>query len=300
MAHVVGTIADIKLFDAEIDAAFNFDIDAEGTYIRRRFAPTEDLQVKENVMNSALWPVTPQIADASHRSGPLSATYLGLAWGPFGRLLIPEALRKRHIPDEPAPLGPHVANVIRDLTTTIPYIAGFIKKRYFSKKRVPGFYLRNPSMVYGLYYHSEQWPNPESRITLSDQVDRLGLPKARIGFRFHDRDADSVLRTHDAFADWLTRSGLGELRHRHPPEERASAILTQAKHGPHQIGTTRMGRDESIGVVDSNLRTFSASNLYVASCSSLPTSSQANPTLTAIALALRLAETLARVLRASP
>ena len=293
MAHVVGTIADIRFTDKKADAAFDYHLDSHGTYIRRRFWPTDDLQIKEGVMNSSLWPVAPAVADASHGSGPLSAIYLGLAWGPVGRIIIPEALRKRHVPEEPVPIGPHFANVLRDMPSTIPYIADFVKKRYFSKKRVPGMYLRNPKMLYGLYYHSEQWPNPDSRITLTDESDRLGLPKAHIGFRFHQRDADSVLRTHDAFADWIERSGLGEVRHRHAPAERGSAILQQAKHGTHQIGTTRMGRDATEGVVDGDLRTFSSPNLFVASCSVLTTSSQANPTLTAVALALRLADTLA-------
>ena len=103
---------------------------------------------------------------------------------------------------------------------------------------------------------------------------------------------NSVPRTHDAFADWLQRAGLGELRHRHTHSERRSAILRQAKHGPHQVGTTRMGRNAEEGVVDADLRTFSSKNLFVASSSSLPTSSRANPTSATVALALRLAETL--------
>jgi choline dehydrogenase-like flavoprotein len=46
------------------------------------------------------------------------------------------------------------------------------------------------------------------------------------------------------------------------------------------------------GVVDANLAVFGAENLYVASTSVFPTSSQANPTLTGIAFAVRLAEHL--------
>ena len=58
-----------------------------------------------------------------------------------------------------------------------------------------------------------------------------------------------------------------------------------------------MASSKEYGVVDSDLRTFSVKNLFVAAASSLPTSGQANPTLTVIALALRLAETLARECR---
>jgi len=293
MAHVMGAIADVRFANDVIDAAFDFEIDAGGFYVRRRFLPTADLQLGEGLMNCALWPIVPPIADAAHGSGPLSAIYLGLAFGPIGRMLIPEALRSRHVPPTPGPLGPHLLNVIRDMPTTIPYILSFMKKRYLDKRRVPGFYLRNPNRFYGLCYHSEQWPNPESRITLSEATDRTGLPRAKLGFRFDHRDAASIVRTHDAFAGWMERTGLGEMVHRHPPAEREAAVLRQAKQGPHQIGMTRMGFTERDGVVDGDLRTFSAPNLFVASCGVLPTSSQATPTLTAIALALRLAERLA-------
>jgi choline dehydrogenase-like flavoprotein len=68
------------------------------------------------------------------------------------------------------------------------------------------------------------------------------------------------------------------------------AILGQAKHGAHQIGTIRMGTNRNDGVVDKNLRAFDSANLFVVSTAVLPTSGQANPTLTAIALAMRLAE----------
>jgi hypothetical protein len=293
MGHLTGVIADIRMANLAMDAAFDFYVDAFGGYVRRRFVPSDTLQRELNVMNSSLWPVVPAIADATHGSGTLSALYLALAWGPLGRKIIAEAILKRHIPDPPPPAAPHIGNVVRNLPSTIPWLADFLRRRYAAKARIPGFYLRNPKKLYGLCFHSEQWPNPESRITLTDEVDRLGLPKARISYTYHERDVTSVIDTHEALGRWLQRSDLGELIHHHPPEARPAAILAQAKHGAHQIGTTRMGFDRSTAVVDKDLRTFDCPNLFVASCSTLPTSGQANPTLTAVALALRLADRLA-------
>ena len=244
-------------------------------------------------MNMALWPVVPSISDAGHSSAILSAIYLALAFGPMGRRIIPEALRVRHVPDPAPSPWPHVGNVAGNLATAIPFLLDFLRKRHLTTARIPGFYVRNPAFRYGLCFHSEQWPNPENRITLTNQADRLGLPKAHIAYRFHERDAASILATHDAFAEWLGRSGLGRLEHRLPPEARAAAIVDESKHGTHQIGTTRMARNPRDGVVDRDLRTFESRNLFIASSSVLPTSGQANPTLTAVALALRLAETLA-------
>jgi choline dehydrogenase-like flavoprotein len=60
-------------------------------------------------------------------------------------------------------------------------------------------------------------------------------------------------------------------------------------YGGHHIGTTRMGRDPGSSVVDADCRVHGVGNLSIASAAVFPTSSQANPTLTVVALALRLA-----------
>ena len=53
-----------------------------------------------------------------------------------------------------------------------------------------------------------------------------------------------------------------------------------------------MGRSASDGVVDSNLKVFGSDNLYVVGACVFPTSSDANVTFTAMALANRLADHL--------
>ena len=55
------------------------------------------------------------------------------------------------------------------------------------------------------------------------------------------------------------------------------------------MGTTRMHADPRRGVVDADCRVHGIANLYVAGSSVFPTSGAANPTLTIVALALRLA-----------
>src|SRR5262249_10086150 len=142
---------------------------------------------------------------------------------------------------------------------------------------------------YRLAYHSEQIPQHDSRVTLSGEFDRTGLAKTRVDLRFHETDAWSVVRTHELLSDWLTRTGFGRLEWNVPADQRIREVLGQAKHGTHQIGTIRMGANRNDGVVDRNLRTFDSPNLFVVSSAVLPTSGQANPTLTAIALAMRLA-----------
>ena len=62
----------------------------------------------------------------------------------------------------------------------------------------------------------------------------------------------------------------------------------------HHIGTTRMGDDPRTSVVNADGRIHGVSNLFVAGSATFPTSSQANPTLTIVALAVRLADHLKR------
>jgi choline dehydrogenase-like flavoprotein len=59
------------------------------------------------------------------------------------------------------------------------------------------------------------------------------------------------------------------------------------------MGTTRMSLAPADGVVDLDCRVHDLNNLYVAGSSVFPTSGVSNPTLTILALALRLADHLA-------
>jgi choline dehydrogenase-like flavoprotein len=78
-----------------------------------------------------------------------------------------------------------------------------------------------------------------------------------------------------------------------PREARNEAVLRRAQHGTHQVGTIRMGANRRTAIVDRDCRTFDVANLHVLSTAVLPTSSQANPTFTAVELALRFAESFA-------
>jgi choline dehydrogenase-like flavoprotein len=58
----------------------------------------------------------------------------------------------------------------------------------------------------------------------------------------------------------------------------------------HHMGTARMGDSAERGVVDRECRVYGVDNLYIASSAVFPTGGQAGPTLTIIAMALRMAE----------
>jgi choline dehydrogenase-like flavoprotein len=294
MGHLSGQIADIVFESRALHDGLDYHVDAHGSYVRRRLVPAEATQVAEGLGNVAFWPVVPPIANPAHRSGPLSAVFLALSVAPLGRRLIAEPVRLKHVGAPPYRRGAHLKNVALDLARTLGFAPAFLWRNRVAQMRLPGFFLVNPARRYGLEYHAEQLPDRDSRLTLASTRDRLGQRRLRIDLRFSEADAALVLRAHVALEAWLARNRLARLDYYVDPEGRAAAVLANAKDGAHQVGTVRMGMSAADGVVDGRCRVFGTPGLYVVSTAVLPSAGQANPTLTAVQLGLRLADDLAR------
>lgn len=132
---------------------------------------------------------------------------------------------------------------------------------------------------------TEQTPNPDSRVTLLEDKDKLGVPRAQLDWRVRAEDWEAMSRISRLFGAAVGAARVGRFRSNiHDPTNPPP----MAGVG-HHMGTTRMASDPSTGVVDENCRVFGIDNLYVAGSSVFPTSGFANPTLTLVALALRLA-----------
>ncbi|MDX2098951.1 MAG: GMC family oxidoreductase [Leptolyngbyaceae cyanobacterium bins.59] len=139
-----------------------------------------------------------------------------------------------------------------------------------------------------LFYQIEQAPDPNNRITLSRERDRLGLNKTEIHWQLNAIDVDHIVRIQEIWAEEFARSGLGELQFARRKED--FQYEKPAMH--HHLGATRMHPDPKQGVVDANCQVHGIHNLFIAGCSVFPTSGYANPTLTMIALSLKLADHL--------
>ncbi|MCX7899795.1 MAG: GMC family oxidoreductase, partial [Methylocystis sp.] len=292
MGHIIGEVADITFLEETFHAGFDFFKDGHGSYVRRRFVPSAALQQKHNLPNVCFWPVVPPIADPSHESGALSAVALALSTPILGEKLVPEAIRARHLGAK-IDWRPHLRNVFLDAPETLAFLARFVRERYFSSQRIPGYFLRNRARRYGLSYHAEQSPRSDSRVVLSQVTDALGAPRLQIDLRFHREDAEAVARAHQLLSEWLLASKIACVDYRCAETEIIDAITKRMSHGTHQIGTARMGFSRGSAVVDKDLCCFDAPNLYVASSAVFPTSAQANPTLSIVAFAVRLAAHLA-------
>ncbi|MBV8698940.1 MAG: GMC family oxidoreductase [Bradyrhizobium sp.] len=299
MGHISGKIADIVLADPASANIHDFFLD-QGVFARRRLTLTTEAQTRERLLNIAFWADNPPFHLAGHGNGVLSMAWLALAIPWIGRRLVAEAVRISHVGPRPYRWARHIRNLARAPLPTLRQIGAILHARLLAAPRKPGFLVRSRDGRYALHYLAEQAPHGQSRVTLSTRKDAVGLPFLDVDLRYSDIDAQSVLRAHELLDDSLRRAGLGRLDFHEAPEARIAAILRQAKDGFHQIGTTRMALRPQDGVVDSDCRVHGIENLYVASSSVFPRSSQANPTFPAVALALRLATHLAdRVQRLS-
>ena len=300
MGHLEGRIADIVLNPALPNDTFDFFVDASGRYARRRITIAAAAQQRHGLLNMCAWPDNPMLSDPAHRSAILSLAYLSLATPGLGRLLEPDAIRRKYLEDGVADIGKHLGNILAGLPEAVRETVRFLYRRYGATPRLPGFFIRNKAHRYALFYHAEQAPNPDSTVSLSEACDRLGLPRLKIDLRYSALDATSVVAGHAVIDRDLREAGIGRLEYHLPEEERAARVWDQMTDGYHQIGTIRMAADPKHGVVDPDCRVHGTPNLFVAGSAVFPTSGQANPTLTIAALSARLAAHVARLVRELP
>ncbi len=146
--------------------------------------------------------------------------------------------------------------------------------------------------------HVEQVPDPDNRITLANECDRYGVPRARLSWRVNGAELRTMRAITEAVGRALHRLEFGEMTVLpwldEPGLAREALVDTY-----HHAGTTRMGASPHEGVVDTDCRVFGIDNLYAAGSSVFPTAGYANPTLTIVALAIRLSDTLKHRLEAT-
>jgi choline dehydrogenase-like flavoprotein len=156
------------------------------------------------------------------------------------------------------------------------------------------FVKRRP--LFALFTRQEQAPNPGSRVTLSRERDALGVPRARFDWQFTALDKQTMRETTTALAQQFGAAGVGRIQVRPWLLEGDEVWPPMVSGGWHDMGGTRMHADPRKGVVDADCRVHGVANLHVAGAGVFPTAGSANPTLTIVALALRLGGQLRRLL----
>lgn len=180
----------------------------------------------------------------------------------------------------PAQLGFHVRRVLLGL-------------HHVARTAIAETVGRAPEVVQ-LMAMAEQSPNPDSRVTLSSRTDPLGQRAARLDWRTTEQDWQSIVRTEQILDAQLRRSDIGRLRDTLDEMTTVGQLSGQW----HHLGTTRMHDDPKRGVVDRNGQVHGVANLLITGGSVFTTGGYANPTLTVVALAHRLADHLTETMRA--
>jgi choline dehydrogenase-like flavoprotein len=150
----------------------------------------------------------------------------------------------------------------------------------------------------------EPFPNPDSRVTLTDARDALGMRRVNLNWMITDAERRTLRRAQEIFADAVAGAGVGRLKMDvgfleadwsavEPLDLVSEGSFIEPGH--HHGGTTRMASGPDRGVVDADCKVFGVENLHVAGNSVFPTAGSINPTFTIVALALRLADHLGRV-----
>ena len=120
----------------------------------------------------------------------------------------------------------------------------------------------------------------ENRVTLSGSAqDRWGTALPNMSFGFSDRDRRTLEEGRAILREQALALGAA-----------TGEIQTAERWRSHPAGTCRMGFDEKTSVVDGDNRVFGLENLYVSGAAVFPNSGTSNPTLTVVAMTLRLAE----------
>jgi choline dehydrogenase-like flavoprotein len=176
----------------------------------------------------------------------------------------------------------HIGNVAADFDMVLEAAA----------RRLFGIHLFDSAEDRGFYLFAsmlEQTPDPENRVTLSAERDALGLRRVDLRWRVSEADKANAWKVLELLGREFARTGLGRLR---LLRDDARVWEDQLGFGDHHIGTTRMSDDPQTGVVDRNQKVHGLFNLFVGGSSVFPTGGHVPPTLTIVAMSIRLADHL--------
>jgi choline dehydrogenase-like flavoprotein len=263
---------------------FDFEKTRDGVYARRKILIKESVQRQHKLMNISFRLHYPDISQPEHRSSVLSAVYLAK------RTLIPEYRRILQHSSDDAPM-PSMEAHLRNVALGMPELMGFgvkwLRERVLAERKLPYVLVPNADQSFPIEFNAEQIPLWDSRVLLGDKLDEFGVPQVHVHWQMCEQDIDSICRSYRILRDALNATGACSVEF---DDERLFDDLSRSfPVGGHHVGTTRMGASSEHGVVNGDCQVFGVPNLYIASSSVFPTSSHANPTLTIVALSLRLA-----------
>jgi choline dehydrogenase-like flavoprotein len=172
--------------------------------------------------------------------------------------------------------GADIFNMVKQLPNVALLAAGL-------KFRIPFL-----SRGFALETVVEPTPLPDSRVTLGTERDSMGMLRVKVDWRLGELEKRTIRRTQQILGEDLSRAGSGTVLADAPEDGQAWPDTLRGCW--HHMGTARMAADPRQGVVDAQCRVHGIENLFIAGSSVFPTCGSDMPTITIVALALRLAD----------
>jgi choline dehydrogenase-like flavoprotein len=272
--------------------AFDFEKTVDNVYCRRKLQFSPEAQRHHRLLNSAFRLHFPAYSDAAHGSAALSAIYLAKS------SLIQEhraILMHGSEAVERSPALAHMKNILLDLPGLGQFAFQWLVKRKIADRKLPYTLVKNRDGSYPVEFNSEQTPQASSRVTLTSELDRDGLKRVHVDWRLQEDDVQAASRALLLLRDVMQQRSTCRLVI--DEGNLLTSIRRSIPLGGHHLGTARMAATSRDGVVDANCAVFELPNLFIASSAVFRTNSHANPTLTIVALAVRIADHLKSALR---
>jgi choline dehydrogenase-like flavoprotein len=289
MSHLASAAQKVSI--AERGPAFRpaFEKDQSGVYCRRRFALTPFAQITRELGNAVAVLHRPTISNATHRDPLFSATFLVKYYS--------DLLRRKHLGsvlDELRASRETQREHWKVIAHTSPASAASLLRvfhqRYLSKRRLPSVLGPQSAAEQYLSYQTEHAPNRDSQVSLSDERDSFGMRRITVRVAFCEVDFRTVVELHRTIAMRLDSTRTGSLAFDEIQlREHMCDYIKHFNSQAHHLGTTRMSESPDRGVVDANCKVHNLDDLFVMGGSVFPTGGHANPTLTIVALSVRLA-----------
>lgn len=299
MSHLEGTLGRLQVA-AGRRVAWNFERTRDGIYAKHHIRLSDDVQRRLQLRNMIFRLHHANPMDPQHGDPVLSLMYIAK------RFILPEYRRKittveleslDRLPKGSALVAHHVSNIAKNPWPLIKFLSSWVYKRHACYRRIPYVALYSKYGAYPLDYNAEQTPLYDSRISLTHDKDRFGVPKLRIDWRVCPEDMASIAASYRQMRSILAGTNVAEVVY--DDDALNESVKQTIAVGGHHIGTARMSDDPKRGVVNPQCRTHDVENLYIAGSAVFPTSGSANPTLTIVALAIRIADQLKTALRSS-
>lgn len=293
MCHLENTIGLLRLTPKDRPITLHFERSREGVYVRRKFALSAEAQLRERLLNMAFRFHYPLISNPLHFNGILSAVYL------VKDAVLPEYQRKfasielanrDRLHRDAAFWLAHGRNVLRDAPAVGWFCLDWTRRRILARRKLPFVVVGSRIGCYPFDVNVEQIPNPDSRVLLGGRTDRHNRPLLKVDWHMSDQDTENLMQTLRLLQRDFASSGVARLEF--DDDTLPDLVAASMPVGGHHMGTARMAESPRNGVVDPNGTVHGISNLYCAGSAVFPTCGHANPTLTVVALAVRLADHL--------